>query len=197
MADLDAAEHSAARGGRNGWLDEVDRLDAALYEAIAKTPTPRLDRAMRRLSNAADHSRLSIAAAGVLALTGGPKGRRAAFGGLASVSVTSAVVNLGVKPLGRRRRPDRTAVQVPIERFVPMPASRSFPSGHSAAAVAFASGASHALPAAGLPLHVLAALVSYSRIHTGVHFPGDVVAGALIGSAIADLTTGALGRRFG
>jgi undecaprenyl-diphosphatase len=197
IANLDAAEHSAAGRGRNGWLDEVDRLDSALYGAIAKTATPRLDRAMRSLSNAADHSRLSIAAAGVLALTAGPAGRRAAVAGLASVSVTSGVVNLVIKPLGRRRRPDRTAVKVPVQRHVAMPASRSFPSGHSAAAVAFASGASHALPAAGLPLHLLAAVVSYSRIHTGVHFPGDVVAGALIGSAVADLTTGALGRWLG
>jgi len=38
------------------------------------------------------------------------------------------------------------------------------------------------------PLHSLAALVGYSRVHTGVHFPGDVVAGALIGSVVADIT---------
>jgi undecaprenyl-diphosphatase len=196
IANLDAAQDTAAQGAPNGWLDELDRLDGALYAAVASTPTPRLDRTMRTISNAANYSRLSMTAAAVLALTGGPRGRRAALSGLASVSLTSAVVNLGIKPLGRRRRPDRTAVPVPVQRQVPMPASRSFPSGHAAAAVAFASGASHVLPAAGLPLHVLAALVGYSRIHTGVHFPGDVLAGALIGSAVADLTTGPLSRRL-
>jgi membrane-associated phospholipid phosphatase len=41
----------------------------------------------------------------------------------------------------------------------------------------------------------LAALVAYSRVHTGVHFPGDVVAGALIGTLLAQLTTHALDHR--
>ena len=39
--------------------------------------------------------------------------------------------------------------------------------------------------------------MSYSRIHTGVHFPGDVVAGALIGAVVADVTGSVLGRRLG
>jgi len=149
---------------------------------------------MRALSHAADYSRLSIASAAILGAAGGTGGRRAAAAGLASVAATSATVNILVKPLARRRRPDRTAATVPLQRQVPMPSSRSFPSGHAAAAVAFASGASSVVPGLGLPLHALAALVSYSRIHTGVHFPGDVVAGTLIGSAVADLTTSAIAR---
>jgi membrane-associated phospholipid phosphatase len=174
------------------WAGELTGLDTAVYAAIALTPTPRLDRGLRLLSRAADHSKLSLAASAIMAVSGGPRGRRAATGGLASVAATSAVVNLLVKPLARRRRPDRTAASVPLVRQVPMPESRSFPSGHSAAAVAFASGASRSLPAAGAPLYVLAALVSYSRVHAGVHFPGDVVAGALIGVIIGDLTGGRL-----
>jgi len=70
-----------------------------------------------------------------------------------------------------------------------MPMSRSFPSGHTAAAVAFASGAGNVLPLAGVPLHGLALLVSYSRVHTGVHYPSDVLAGALLGAVIADITS--------
>jgi undecaprenyl-diphosphatase len=114
--------------------------------------------------------------------------------GLASAVTTSAVVNLAVKPLSGRRRPDREAGDVPAIRRVRMPGSRSFPSGHTAAAVAFASGVGRVMPAAGAPLHVLAAAVGYSRVHTGVHYPGDVVAGALIGAAIGDATTRALAR---
>ena len=144
---------------------------------------------MGRLSHAADFSRLSLASAALLALGGGRTGRRAAAQGLAALGVTAAVVNLAVKPLARRRRPDRLAGDVPVARHVPMPSSRSFPSGHSAAAFAFATGVGHVSPAAAVPLRALAALVAYSRIHTGVHYPGDVLAGGLIGTATAQFTT--------
>ena len=179
-----------------GWLAETERIDHAVYRAVATTSSPVLDRTMRHLSRAADHSKLSIAAGALLAATGGAAGRRAAASGLGSVGVTSAVVNLIVKPLGRRRRPDRTAGAVPRTRRVQMPASRSFPSGHAAAAVAFAAGVGQVLPAAGVPLHGLAALVAYSRVHTGVHYPGDVIAGALIGAVIADHTSAAIASRL-
>jgi undecaprenyl-diphosphatase len=131
-----------------------------------------------------------MAAAAGLALFGGPRGRRAAVSGLASVAVTSATVNLVVKPLGR------AGEEVPVQRHVEMPGSRSFPSGHTAAALAFASGAGRFLPVASVPLHALAALVAYSRVHTGVHYPGDVLAGSVIGAIAADVTTSALARRW-
>jgi len=175
---------------------ELDALDRAVYGAIATSETPTLDRAMRTLASAADHSRLSMAAAVVLAVGGGAPGRRAAAGGLVAVAVTSAAVNLVIKPVAHRRRPDRAGASVPSQRHVPMPASRSFPSGHSAAAMAFATAASRWVPAAGAPLYALAGLVSYSRVHSGVHFPGDVVAGALIGLTIGTLTAGAMHRRL-
>jgi membrane-associated phospholipid phosphatase len=177
--------------GLRSWLAEAEQVDRAIYAAVAGTSTPQLDRAMRRLARAADYSRLSIAASAVLAIVGGRSGRRAAGSGLASLAATSAFVNVIVKPLGRRHRPERTAEGVVQARQIAMPSSRSFPSGHTAAAVAFASGAGRALPIASVPLHALAAAVGYSRVHTGVHYPGDVVAGALIGSIIADLTSAA------
>jgi membrane-associated phospholipid phosphatase len=171
------------------WSEDAERVDLAVYAAVARTPTPALDRAMSRLSSAADYSRLSLVSAGLLALAGGRTGRRSAGMGLASLAVAATVVNLGVKPLSRRRRPDRLAEEVPLARHVPMPASRSFPSGHTAAAFAFATGVGHVSPAAALPLRALAGVVGYSRVHTGVHFPGDVLAGAVMGTALAQLTT--------
>jgi undecaprenyl-diphosphatase len=177
------------------WLEDAERVDVAVYAAIARTPTPSLDRTMSRLARAADYSRLSLASAGVLALAGGPRGRRAASMGLASVGVTATIVNAVLKPLGRRRRPDRVAQEIPLARHVPMPVSSSLPSGHSASAFAFATGVGQVLPEAAAPLRLLAATVAYSRVHTGVHYPGDVVAGALIGAALAQATTHALDRR--
>ena len=177
-----------------GWLADAEKIDVAVYAAVAQTPTPTLDRAMSRLSDAANYSRLSIASAALLAGFGGAAGRRAAAGGLASVAVTSAVVNIAVKPLGRRRRPDRVAQNVPIARHVAMPRSSSFPSGHSAAAFAFATGVGRTMPHAAVPLRALAALVAYSRVHTGVHYPGDVTIGSLIGGSLAQATTWGLER---
>jgi undecaprenyl-diphosphatase len=62
-----------------------------------------------------------------------------------------------------------------------MPRSTSFPSGHSAAAFAFAIGASSELPALAPVLVPLAGAVAYSRVHTGVHYPSDVAGGVAIG----------------
>lgn len=186
-------------GQHQHWLSrsvqDAERLDLAVYAAIAATPTPALDSGLSRLSRAADYSRLSIASAAVLGLTAGSRGREAAKMGLASVAVTSTAMNLGLKSLIRRRRPDRLAQEVPLPRQVPMPSSSSFPSGHSAAAFAFATGVGHVLPAAGFPLRALAALVAYSRVHTGVHYPGDVLCGALLGGGLAQVTTRAIERR--
>jgi len=171
-----------------GWLDDAERLDLAIYAAVASTPTPALDDAMRRLSHAADYSRLSIASAALLAAARGRRGRRAATGGLVALGVTATVVNVAVKPLARRRRPDRLVGEVPLARHVRLPRSGSFPSGHSAGAFAFATGVGHADPLAAVPLRALAAAVAYSRVHTGVHYPADVLGGALIGTALAGLT---------
>jgi membrane-associated phospholipid phosphatase len=185
----------ALRRKARRWLADAGRLDQAVYAAIANTPTPAVDRALWRLTRAADHSKLSLVAAGALVVAGGPTGQRAAARGLASVTVTSLVVNAGLKLATGRRRPDPGALSVPVERQVRMPISRSFPSGHSAAAFAFATGVGEVSPGAAIPLRALAAVVAYSRVHTGVHYPGDVIAGALTGVSLAELTSRAVFRR--
>jgi membrane-associated phospholipid phosphatase len=183
-------------GGPRAWLQDAERIDLALYAAIAATPTPVLDRGMSRVSRVADHSRLWLAAAAVLAIGRGSHGRRAARSGVASVAATSAIVNAVLKPLGRRPRPDRVAEEVPLARQVSMPRSTSFPSGHAASAFAFATSVSRVLPREAVALQAFAAIVAYSRVHTGVHYPGDVIAGSLIGAAIAQVTSQRLDRRF-
>ena len=169
---------------------DAERVDVAVYDAILRTPTPSLDRHMSRLTQAADYSRLWLASAAILAATRGPRGRRAAAAGLASVGVTSAVANLIVKPIGRRPRPDPS--EAPAARWAPMPDSTSFPSGHSAAAFAFATGVGGVLPRDAIPIRALASVVAYSRVHTGLHYPADVIAGALLGTTLAQITGRAL-----
>jgi undecaprenyl-diphosphatase len=163
---------------------EAQALDLAVYAAVAATPTPTLDRDLQRLSAVADHSVLWLGVSAVMAASGGARGRRAAAAGLLSLGAASALTNVGLKSIGRRTRPDRVGAEVPLARHVPMPRSTSFPSGHAASAFAFATGAGSVLPAAGAPLRVLAAAVAYSRVHTGVHYPADVLAGSLVGASL-------------
>src|SRR5947209_10382203 len=186
---------TGAKPAAERWLEELRRLDVATYAAVAATPTPTLDVAFRRLSRAADHSKLWLATCAVMVRVGGDQGRRAARDGLASIALTSATVNLMLKPLARRRRPSRETHDVPVARQVTMPRSTSWPSGHAASAFAFAAGVGAVAPGAALPLTGLAALVAYSRVHTGVHYPADVIAGAVTGAAMALLGLAAVPRR--
>jgi undecaprenyl-diphosphatase len=175
-------------------LRELGAVDRAVYSAVATTPTPSLDESLRRLSNAANNSRLWLAAAAGLAVAGGTAGRRAAVRGTVAIGVASALVNLAVKSAWARRRPDRAAAGVPRQRNVRMPASTSFPSGHAASGFAFAAAVGRDQPWLGLGLRFLAAVVAYSRVHTGVHYPGDVVVGALIGEGTGQAVAGLIDR---
>ncbi|MER8041474.1 phosphatase PAP2 family protein [Streptomyces sp. NPDC094032] len=166
--------------GPHAVLADLRAVDGALYAAVAATPTPALDRGLRLLSNAADNSKISFAVAAALALAGG-RARAAAFVGVGAIGVASASANLLGKRLVRRPRPDREAARVTVDRHVPMPSSASFPSGHTASAVAFATAVGVILPPAAVPLSILAWAVGYSRVHTGVHYPGDVAGGAVLG----------------
>jgi undecaprenyl-diphosphatase len=169
-------------------LRELGELDVAIYRAVAETPMPTLDEPLRRLSDLANNSKLWLAIAGGLFVFGGRTGRRAAVTGAAAIGLNSAIVNLPIKSVSRRTRPDRDGVGVPSQRWVDMPTSTSFPSGHSASGFAFATAVSQTMPLAGVPLRGLAAAVAYSRVHSGVHFPGDVVVGSLIGASIGEAT---------
>jgi undecaprenyl-diphosphatase len=167
-------------------LREAEALDLAIYRAVAASPSPALDDAMRSLSGAANHSKLWLAAAAAMALLGGRAGRRAAVAGVGAIAATSFVVNVPLKILLRRARPDRIGARVPIARHVPMPQTNSFPSGHAASGFAFAAAVAGGLPGVAAPLRTLASAVGYSRVHSGVHYPGDVIVGSLIGTTIGE-----------
>ena len=196
LADRLAGARNPARQRLAESLRELGGVDRAVYAAVASASTPVLDVPVRRLSNAANNSRLWLGIAAGLAIAGGRRGRRAALTGTVAIGVTSALVNLGVKSLYARQRPDRAGAGVPDQRQVPMPSSSSFPSGHSAAGFAFASAVGRELPWLGSGLRFAAAAVAYSRVHTGVHYPGDTVVGALIGAGTGQAVAGVMDRRW-
>jgi undecaprenyl-diphosphatase len=176
-------------------LRRLGRLDRTAYRTVAEMSTPGMDGPLRRVSDFANFSKPWLLVAGVLTLFGGPRGRRAALTGVAAIGVTSFVVNQPMKLVGERRRPDRRQLGVPESRWVAMPSTTSFPSGHSASAAAFAISVGDVMPGLRLPLRAAAAVVGFSRVYTGVHYPGDVVVGATVG-ALVGWATSAVARRL-
>lgn len=170
-------------------LHRISGYDRAAYRAVARLSTPLLDEPLRRVSDFANFSKLWFLVAGALAVSGGPRGRRAAVTGLTAIGATSLVVNQPLKKLaGERLRPDRAGHGVPVERWVRMPSSGSFPSGHSASAAAFAVAAGSVVPELRPALRVMASVIAFSRVYTGVHYPSDVLVGVTVGALFGRLT---------
>jgi undecaprenyl-diphosphatase len=155
----------------------VQHLDRRLMRRSFGTRSRALDRTLIAITRAANYSRLWLVVAGALAILDGERGRRAAGRGLIAIAIAAGVANGPAKLLARRRRPSSRSHPALIRT----PRSTSFPSGHSAAAFAFVTGACTELPVLAPGLVPLAGVVAYSRVHTGVHYPSDVAVGAGIG----------------
>lgn len=169
------------------WLREVahrvNEADRAIERRIGQLPRSRVDDGLKVLTTTANHSLLWFAIAAALASKKGVT-RRAAIRGVCAIGGASFLANAVAKPLAPRRRPAADAL--PGFRTLPdPPTSSSFPSGHAASAAAFATAVTMEAPLAGAVIAPVAATVAYSRIHTGVHWTSDVVAGALLGGGVA------------
>lgn len=155
-------------------------LDERLLR-VARTRghTPASERAVARFSRLGEHAAIWLALGGVE--WAASSGERRAHWRRATLTVaTTYAANTALKLMVRRVRP-----QLPgLPPLTSTPTRYSFPSAHSSTSFAAALAYSRAgLPT--VPLYALAKCLALSRLYLGVHYPSDIVAGALLGTGVA------------
>lgn len=158
--------------------------DVALYRA-ARTlgHTPQLERAVRGFSRTGEHGALWLAL-GALGMAVDRPHREQWKRGARSVAVAYGLNTL-IKQVVRRRRPAFDG----LPQLMRTPTQLSFPSAHASSSFAGARAYAPLLArgrGAGGGLYVLALAMSASRVYLGVHYPSDILAGALLGTFVGD-----------
>ena len=161
-----------------------------LHTARTRLHCPRAERAVAAFSRLGEHGAVWLA----LGALGGSidRPRRERWRSAMATVGCAYALNTAVKLLVRRRRPSLPG----LPALTSTPTALSFPSAHAATSFAGALRYSRlGLPPA--PLYALALALSASRVYLGVHYPSDVIGGALLGTAVGRGLSPAAGARCG
>jgi undecaprenyl-diphosphatase len=161
--------------------------DAALRAWLTSVHAPWLDVVMGQAS-LAGQSGFIFLLIGVFATLNRPERAARLWQLLLAVLLCWLVVDGVLKPAIARARPFHAVEAVRVVGYRPV--TYSFPSGHAASAFASAFVVTLMLPRARWWLWALAALIAVSRVYIGVHYPLDIVAGALVGLGVGAVVTG-------
>ncbi len=169
------------------FLEAIGRLDFAVFQWLRTHHSPLLDAVM---AGASDISRLGALWVLLAVLVGlvYPSRWPAVFQVVLAVAVAFLITDAVAKPLFNRSRPFESHSDARVYGY--RPTTRSFPSGHAAGAIAGAFTLSRLAPESRAVFWALAALVAFSRVYLGVHYPGDVIFGALLGFGIGTFVVG-------
>jgi undecaprenyl-diphosphatase len=141
---------------------------------------------MVRITQSGTKGSIWILVCALLFLFGNAHARGAALTSFCSLLGAEGVINLLLKPVIARERPySRRGPGRLRLLLVKAPGAHSWPSGHAGSAMAAAIPLAVAYPALGLLFLALAVLIGFSRVYVGVHYPFDVVAGAVTGALCA------------
>jgi len=160
------------------------RTDQALYRLVhGRLRARQIDPIMVAATDIGTKSAAWLTVAATLAVFGDTKARRTAWMTIAATLTAQGVVNILLKPAFRRKRPfARRGLRSRL--LIKPPREHSWPSGHSASSAAAFTTLAAAYPDRAVPLLVLAAAISYSRVYVGVHYPFDVAAGTAVGTVV-------------
>ena len=112
------------------------------------------------------------------------KTRKIGFCCVFALAVNYVIVNLGLKPVVNRTRPynmENEYLAYGLELLTKIQLDPSFPSGHTSASFASATGIFAYNRKMGIAAFITAVLIGFSRLYVAVHFPSDVFAGVIIG----------------
>jgi undecaprenyl-diphosphatase len=154
------------------------RLDnRLLYAMRTRWHGPRREAAARFLALLGEYGWIWLAIGGVMALLDSDQWDSWLIAG--ALGPIAICLNFAVKLAVRRPRPELDG----LPQLGGAPSSLSFPSAHSTASFACATAMTRIDPAAGV-LFVLATLIAVGRPYLGMHYPSDVLGGAVLGTAL-------------